>query len=62
MGAGVVQHAAPTRRRWGHAQTEKAHGRFREDRSGHPDGGLHNHRLNDIGKDVADDHAQIART
>ena len=59
--AAVVEHGAPTGRgRW-HAESEKAHGGFGEDGSGHADRSLHDHWLNNVRQNVADDDAQVAR-
>src|SRR6202049_57681 len=60
-GAAVVEHRAPTGRGWRNSQSEKAHSCFGEDCPGHADGRLHDHGLNNIGQNVADDAAQIAR-
>src|SRR5450432_3307651 len=60
MGTAVIEHRSPTRgRRW-HAESEKAHGGFGENRSRHADRGLHDYGLNNVGKNVADDDAHIA--
>src|SRR5580700_8037940 len=60
MRAAVVEHRSPTRGWRGHAESEKAHSGFGEDGSGHANRRLHNHRLNNIWQNVADDDAQIA--
>ena len=60
MSAAVVEHRAPARRRRRHTKAEKTHGGLGEDGSGHANGGLHDHRLNDVGQDVADDNTQVA--
>src|SRR5579872_4548260 len=57
--ATIVKHGSPARSGRRYAETEKAHGSFGENSSRHANGGLHNNRLNNIGEDVADDHAQI---
>src|SRR2546423_7800383 len=59
MGAAVVEHGAPARRGRGNSETEEAHGGFGQDGSSHPDGGLHDHRLNNVGQNVANDDVQI---
>src|SRR5580658_3237655 len=46
MSAAVVEHGSPGRGWRRDAETEKAHGGFGEDGSGHPDRGLHNYWLN----------------
>ncbi len=60
MSAAVVEHRSPTGRGRGHAESQKAHGGFCENCSRHADGGLHDHRLNNIWQDMADDNSQIA--
>src|SRR5580700_6737576 len=51
--AAVVEHGSPARGRRRDAESKKTHGGFREDGSGHADGGLHDHRLNNIRQNVA---------
>src|SRR5215468_3581963 len=60
MRAGVVEHRSPTGGRRRHTEPKKAHGRFGEDGPRHADCGLHDDRLNDVGKDVTHDDAKIA--
>ena len=60
MRAGVVQHRSPTRGGRRHTQAQETHGRFRQNCARHADCGLHNHGLNNIWKDVAQDDAQVA--
>ena len=60
VGAAVVEHGSPTRGGRRNAEAKKTHGRFGENGAGHADGGLHDYRLNDVGKNVANDDAQIA--
>src|SRR5215831_5012891 len=62
MSAPVVEHRTPACRWRRYAEAEKAHGGFGQNRARHSDGSLHNHRLNDIRQDVADDDAQVAST
>src|ERR1700692_307818 len=59
--ATVVEHGSPTRRRRRYAESEKAHRGFGKNGSGHADGGLHDHGLNDVRQNMADDDPQIAR-
>src|SRR5262249_31753329 len=59
--AAVVEHGPPAGGGRDDAEPEEAHGGFGEDGPGHPDGALHDHRLNDVGQDVARDDAEIAR-
>src|SRR3981081_1376128 len=55
----VIQHRSPTGRgRW-NSETEKAHSRLSENRARHPDRGLHDHGLDNVRQNVADDDAQI---
>src|SRR5580704_1365790 len=61
VGATVVEHGSPTRRRRRHAESEKAHGGFGKNGSGHADGGLHNHGLNDVRQNMAADYPHVAR-
>ena len=60
MCATVIEHGSPARGGRRNAEAKKTHGRFGEDGAGHADRGLHDYRLNDIGKNVANDDAQIA--
>ena len=60
VGAAVVEHGSPTGGGGRDAESEKTHGGLGEDGSGHADRGLNDDRLNDVGKNVADDDAQIA--
>src|SRR6266436_484817 len=60
VGPAIVEHGSPTGCRRGYAQTEKAHRGFGQDRTRHADCGLHNHGLNNVRKNMAGDHAQIA--
>src|SRR6266851_6384601 len=60
MGAAIIQHGAPACRRRRDAESQKAHGGFGENRSRHAYRGLHDHRLNDVWQNVADDDAKIA--
>src|SRR5271169_1709934 len=59
VGAAVVEHGPPTGRRRRHAETEKAHCCFREDGSGHADGGLHDYGLNNVWENVTHNDAQV---
>jgi hypothetical protein len=61
MSATIVEHGAPTGGGRRHAEAEETHGGFREDGASHADGRLHDHGLNNVGKNVTNDHAQIAR-
>jgi hypothetical protein len=56
----VVEHGAPAGGGWRHAEAEEAERSFGEHGSGHADGGLDYEGLQDIGKDVAGEDAQIA--
>src|SRR2546429_483215 len=60
MSATIVEHGAPTGGGRRHAEAEETHGGFREDRTSHADGGLHDHWLNNVGENMTNDHAQIA--
>src|SRR5215467_8860003 len=60
VGATIVEHGSPAGRGRRNTKTEETHSRFGEDGSSHADRGLHNHRLNDVWQDVADDDTQIA--
>ena len=60
MRAPVVEHGSPACGRRRHAEAEKTHGGFGEDRAGHANRGLHDHGLNNVGQNVAHDDAQIA--
>src|ERR1035437_8066915 len=62
VGAAVVEHGSPTGGGRRDAESEKTHGGFGEDGSGHADRGLDDDRLNDVGQNVADDDAQVAGT
>src|SRR5258708_83434 len=62
MGAAVVQHCSPACGWWRNAESEKTHGGFGENGPCHTDRRLHDHRLNDVWKNVADDNAQVTRT
>ena len=57
----VIEHRTPARRRRRHAQSQKAHRRFRQDRARHADRRLHDHRLNNVRQNVARDDPYIAR-
>src|SRR5579863_2759384 len=57
VGAAVVEHGAPASGGRRDSEAEKAHGSFRENRTGHADSGLYYNRLNNVGQDVADDDA-----
>ena len=60
VSAAIIEHGSPTGSRRSHTQTEKAHGGFGENGARHANRSLHDHGLNDVGKNMADDHAQIA--
>src|SRR5690348_17600696 len=60
VGAGVVEHGAPTGGRRRNAEAKEAHGGFGENGSSHADGSLDDDRLNDVGEDVAAEDAEIA--
>src|ERR1700722_16197321 len=60
MRAAVVEHGSPAGRWRRHAESQKTHGGFGEDRSRHADRRLHDHGLNNVWQNVADDDAQIA--
>ena len=62
MRAAIIEHGSPTGSRGSHTQTEKAHGSFGENGARHSNRSLHDHGLNNVGKNMADDHAQIACT
>src|SRR3954453_7729850 len=49
----VVEHSPPTCGWRRYTESEKAHRRFGENRSGHTDCGLHDHGLNHVRKDVS---------
>src|SRR6267154_3951611 len=57
----IVEHGAPACRWRRNAESEKTHGGFGQNRASHPDRGLHNYGLNNVGKNVAHDDAQIGR-
>jgi len=59
MRAPVIQHGAPTCSRWRHAQAEKAQRGLGQHCTRHPDGRLHDQRLDDVGQDVAAQYAQV---
>ena len=59
VGAGVVEHGAPAGGRGGDAEAEEAERGLCEDGSGHPYGGLHDERLQDVGQDVAREDAGV---
>src|SRR5450631_3354719 len=61
VGAPVVEHSPPTGRGRGHAETQEAHGRFGQYGASHPNGRLHDDGLNNVGKNMANDDAEIAR-
>src|SRR5208282_5757039 len=56
--ARVVEHRSPAGRGRGNAEAEKRERGFSEDDAGHSDGGLHEHGLDDVGQDVAEEDAQ----
>src|SRR5580692_5037681 len=60
MSAAVVEHGAPAGGGRRHAKSEKTHGGFGENGSGHADGSLHDNWLNNVGENMADDDAEIA--
>src|ERR1700683_2863634 len=60
VGAAVVEHGAPTGRGWRNAESKETHGGFGKNGSGDADCGLHDHRLNDVRENVADDDAEVA--
>lgn len=53
VSAAVVEHGAPACGGRRNTESEKAHGGFSKDGASHPDCGLHDYRLNDVGKNVA---------
>ena len=59
VGACVIEHGAPRGCGRGDAETEEAERGFRENGSGHADGGLHDERLDDVRKDVTEKDAGI---
>lgn len=61
MCARIVQHGTPTGRRRRHTQPQKAERGLGEHGSGHADGGLHHQWLNDIGQNVTQKNAEVAR-
>jgi len=61
VGSAIVKHTSPTGGRRGNAETQKAHGSFRENGSSHPNCCLNNHGLNNVRQDVSRNDAQIAR-
>src|ERR1700722_13410317 len=58
--AAIVEHRSPAGGRRRDAESEKTHGGFGENGSGHADGGLHDDWLNDVGQNMAHDNAEIA--
>ena len=58
----IVKHCPPTGRRRRYAQSKKTHGRFCQDRAGHPNRSLHDHGLNNIRQNVPHDDPQVARS
>src|ERR1700680_3227059 len=60
VGAAIVEHGSPTGGRRRDAESEKTHGGFGENGSGHADRSLHHNGLNNVRQNVADDDAQVA--
>src|SRR5947209_15660620 len=61
MRAAVVEHGAPASCRRGYAEAQEAHSGLGENSARHADRRLHDHRLNDVGQNMVNDNAQIAR-
>src|SRR5437764_1179104 len=62
VGAAVIEHGSPACSWRRHAKTEEAHRSLGENRSSHADSSLHDHRLNNVRQNVANDDAQVAGT
>src|SRR6266446_4031589 len=60
MRASVVEHRSPACGWRRNTESEKTHGGFGKDCPCHADCGLHDYRLNNVWKNVADDDAQVA--
>ena len=60
--ASLIQHGSPTGRRRRNTQAQKAECCFSKDGPSHADGSLHSHRLQDVGKNVPEQDANIRST
>src|SRR5580658_9825365 len=60
MSAAVVEHGAPACGGRRYAKSEKTHGGFGENGTGHADRSLHDNWLNNVGENMAHDDAEIA--
>jgi len=59
VGAGVIEHGAPTGHGGEDADAEKTEGGFGEDGAGHGDGGLDEDGLKDVGNEMAEENAKV---